>query len=136
MYLGLKFNFEFKTFFEYYLNQVQFTTCKGTSNFLMQVSQTKFTLWKIMSIKNFSEFMIFFPKGLNPFNIQTRFKLEFVLEFIIQNPERIGSWATKETCSISIYLQPCHVWQFLDIKKFKFCFWKFDHLNSIGKYSR
>jgi hypothetical protein len=75
-----------------------------------------------MSIKNFSEFMRFFPKGLNPFNIQTRFKLEFVLEFIIQNPERIGSWATKETCSISIYLQPCHVWQFLDIKKFKFCF--------------
>jgi hypothetical protein len=52
----------------------------------MQVSQNKFTLWNKMSRYDFSEFFIFFPKGLNPFNIQTRFKLEFIMEFIIQNP--------------------------------------------------
>jgi hypothetical protein len=53
-----------------------------------------------MSGKNFGELMGFFPKCLNPYKIQTIFKLEFVLEIIIQNPERIGSWAKKETCSI------------------------------------
>jgi hypothetical protein len=29
--------------------------------------------------------MVFFPKGLNPFRIQIRFKLDFLLNFIIQN---------------------------------------------------
>jgi hypothetical protein len=40
-----------------------------------------------MSRKNFSGFMRLFPKGLNPFKIQACFKLELVLEFIIQNLE-------------------------------------------------
>jgi hypothetical protein len=31
------------------------------------------------------EFMGFFAKGLNPFKIEISFKLEFFLEFIIQN---------------------------------------------------
>jgi hypothetical protein len=39
----------------------------------------------------FSEFMEFFLKGLNPFKIKTKFKLGFVLEFIIQYLERYGS---------------------------------------------
>jgi hypothetical protein len=52
-----------------------------------------------MSTNTFGEFMELFPKGLNPFKIQTRFKLEFVMEIIVQNPERIGSWAKKKTCS-------------------------------------
>jgi hypothetical protein len=37
---------------------------------------------------------------LYPFKIQTTFKSEFVLEFIIQNSEIFRSWAKKETCSI------------------------------------
>jgi hypothetical protein len=41
-----------------------------------------------MLIKSFGEFMDCFLKGLNSFKIQTRFKLEYVLEFIIQNPDR------------------------------------------------
>jgi hypothetical protein len=49
-----------------------------------------------MSGKNFSEFMRFFPKGLYPFKIPTRFKLEFVLNFIIQNLEEFERWAKKE----------------------------------------
>jgi hypothetical protein len=49
----------------------------------MQVSQSKFTILKIMSRKIFGEFMNFFLKGLYPFKIQTSFKLEFVLDFII-----------------------------------------------------
>jgi hypothetical protein len=51
-----------------------------------------------MQRKNFGEFIEFYPKGLNPFKIQTNFKLEFILEFIIQNSERIGSWDKNETC--------------------------------------
>jgi hypothetical protein len=42
------FNFNFKSFFEYYLNQVLITICKGTSHFLIQVSQSKFILMKIV----------------------------------------------------------------------------------------
>jgi hypothetical protein len=45
-----------------------------------------------MSNLNFSEFMTFFPKGLNNFKIQTRFKLELFLEFLIQNLGGFGSW--------------------------------------------
>jgi hypothetical protein len=33
--------------------------------------------------------MRFFPKGLNPFKIQTRFKLDLLSNFVIQNPEGI-----------------------------------------------
>jgi hypothetical protein len=61
--------------FGYYLKQVLIATCKGTSNFYIQVSQTKFTLWRIMLRKNFGELMEFLLKGLNPFKIQGRFKL-------------------------------------------------------------
>jgi hypothetical protein len=48
-----------------------------------------------MPRKNFGKLMEFFLKGLNPFKIQTRFKLELVLNFIIQNLEGFGSWAKK-----------------------------------------
>jgi hypothetical protein len=44
--------------------------------------------------------MRFFPKGLNAFKFQTRLKLEFVLNFIIHDPERIGSWDKKKIGSI------------------------------------
>jgi hypothetical protein len=40
-----------------------------------------------MSMKNFSEFMEFFPKGLNPIKSQGRFKFELLADFIIQNPK-------------------------------------------------
>jgi hypothetical protein len=43
--------------------------------------------------------MRFFLRGSNPFKIQTRCKLDFVLESIIENLEKIESWAKKETCS-------------------------------------
>jgi hypothetical protein len=41
------------------------------------------------------EFMKFFLKGLDSSKIQTRFNLEFVLEFIIQNTERFEIQNTK-----------------------------------------
>jgi hypothetical protein len=44
--------------------------------------------------------MTFFPKDLDPFKIQSSFKLDFVLEFIIKNPERFESCPKKEMCSI------------------------------------
>jgi hypothetical protein len=40
------------------------------------------------------------PKGLNPFKIQTRFKMDLFLNFIIQTVERFWGWGKKEICSI------------------------------------
>jgi hypothetical protein len=51
----------------------------------MQVSQSKFTVLKIMSRKIFGEFMEFFPKGLKSFKIQTKFKLNLFPDFFISN---------------------------------------------------
>jgi hypothetical protein len=42
------------------------------------VSQYKFTLWKIISRNNSTEFTRFSPQGLNPIKIHGRFKLELV----------------------------------------------------------
>jgi hypothetical protein len=44
--------------------------------------------------------MRFLSEGLNPLKIQTRFKVDLFLIFIIQNLERFWSWAKKEICSI------------------------------------
>jgi hypothetical protein len=55
------------------------------------VSQDKFSVLKIMPRYNFDEFMEVLPKGLNLFKVQSVFELEFLLNFIIQNPGRIGS---------------------------------------------
>jgi hypothetical protein len=41
--------------------------------------------------------MRFFPKILNPCKIQTRFKFDLFLNFIIQNIERFGSCPQKES---------------------------------------
>jgi hypothetical protein len=49
---------------------------------------------------NFGGLMRFFPKGLTPFKIQTRFKVDLFMDFIIQNLERFWSLAKKEICSI------------------------------------
>jgi hypothetical protein len=88
--LLVQMGFKFK--FELFLNipiLVLFATCKGTSNFGIQVGQSKFTLWKMMSRRIFGEFMGFFSKGLNPFKIQASFKLEIPLQFIIRKSELI-----------------------------------------------
>jgi hypothetical protein len=53
---------------------------------------------------NFSKFKRLFAKGLNPFKIQTRFKLDLLMNFIIQNPESFGSWANRK------------VWKILDFR--------------------
>jgi hypothetical protein len=44
--------------------------------------------------------MIFLAEGLNPFKIQTRFKVDLFLNFIIQNLERFWSLAKKKICSV------------------------------------
>jgi hypothetical protein len=52
--------------------------------FLIQVSESKFAVSKIMLEMIFGEFMEFFLKGLNPLKIQTKFKLDFLPEFLMQ----------------------------------------------------
>jgi hypothetical protein len=96
--MGFKFNFEL--FFNIPI-LVLFATCKGISNFVIEVGQSKFTLWKMMSRRIFGEFMGFFFKGLNPFKIQAIFKLEIPLQFIIREPELIPT--TKDVPSQFIY---------------------------------
>jgi hypothetical protein len=51
---------------------------------------------------NFSKFKRLFAKGLNPFKIQTRFKLDLLMNFIIQNPESFGSWANRKVVPFEI----------------------------------
>jgi hypothetical protein len=41
------------------------------------------------------EFMRFFWEGLNPFEIQTSFKVDLLLNFVIQNLEIFGSWTKR-----------------------------------------
>jgi hypothetical protein len=45
------------------------------------VSQSKFTVLNVRVKKIFGEFIEFFIKGLNPFKIQTKFKLDLFLGF-------------------------------------------------------
>jgi hypothetical protein len=44
--------------------------------------------------------MIFFLKDLNPFKIQTKFKVDLFLNFIIQNLEEFWSLVKNKICSI------------------------------------
>jgi hypothetical protein len=45
---------------------------------------------------NFGGLMRFLPEGLDPFKIQTRFKVDLILNFIIQNLERFWSWEKRK----------------------------------------
>jgi hypothetical protein len=100
------------------------------------VSQSKFIFVNILWGYNVKEFMRFLPKGLNPFKIQTKFKLDLFLNFIITNLERFGSWAKKEICFIWNYLAPYQVWNFLDPRKIVFCIFKVGVLEDIWKINQ
>jgi hypothetical protein len=68
------------------------------------MSQSKFTVLKIMPRKNFGEFMKILSKGLNPFKIQANLTFDLFPGFSIQNPEGIRSRAKMEVCLLGIYL--------------------------------
>jgi hypothetical protein len=74
--------------------QVIFTTYKATSKFYIQVSQSKFIFMKILLSYNFKEFMIFLPKGLNPFKNSNKFQFEFCS--IIYNSKYIEIWMLSQ----------------------------------------
>jgi hypothetical protein len=77
--------------------------------------------------------MEFLPKGLNPFKIQLDFKLEFLLNFTIQNLGRIGHWAKKDVCLFGIYPSTCQIWKFLELSKNVICIFETRALEFIGK---
>jgi hypothetical protein len=54
--------------------------------------------------------------------------LEVVLNFIIQNLEKFGSWAKKEIC-----LSTSQVWKFLEKSKIVICIFELGTLEPIGK---
>jgi hypothetical protein len=99
---------------------VLFTTCKETSNIWIQVSQCKIIFRYILGTWNFTGFIRFFQKGLNPFKIQARFKFELFLDFLLQNTEGFGSGAKKRSCSLLSHWSPQNVSPFLDIGKIVF----------------
>jgi hypothetical protein len=73
------------------------------------------------------------PKGLNLFKVQSVFELEFLLNFIIQNPRRKGSWAKKDVCLFWIYPSTCQIWKFLELSKRVICIFETRTLEFIGK---
>jgi hypothetical protein len=61
-----------------------------------------------MSRKNCGEFMEFFLKCLNPFQIHTSFQLDLFLEFIIKKPGwnlELGQWTNLFLLNLSVTLQ-------------------------------
>jgi uncharacterized OsmC-like protein len=55
-----------------------------------------------------------------PLKIQTRFKVDLFLNFIIQNIERFWSLVKKEICSISSNLSIYQILKFLEFYKYWF----------------
>jgi hypothetical protein len=70
-----------------------------------------------MGTWNFSEFIIFFQKGWNPFKIHGRFKLDWVPKFYIMSSVGIWSLANEQSCSSCSNLALCKVLVFLDPEK-------------------
>jgi hypothetical protein len=64
--------------------------------------------------------MRFLPEGLNLFKIQTRFKVDLFLNFIIQNLERFWSLPKKDICSIQSNLSTCQIFKKLEFYKYRF----------------
>jgi hypothetical protein len=73
------------------------------------VSQSKFTISKMISRKIFGEFMEILSKGLNPFKIQANLIFDLFPGFLLQNPEGKRSRATMEICLLGIYLSTCQI---------------------------
>jgi hypothetical protein len=65
----------------------------------------------------FSEFTRFLPKGLNPFKIHGRFKLQLVPKFLNWNPVGTWSWANGESCSSGSNLASCTAYTYLELGK-------------------
>jgi hypothetical protein len=80
------------------------------------------------------------PKGLNPFKIQTKFKIYFLPEIVIQNPFRFWSWGKKENCSPSSLLPSKKVTPCLNQGSYGFSDFKVDYflctLKIFGKSNR
>jgi hypothetical protein len=103
-----------------FINKVIFIICTGTPNSWMQVSQSEFIFLKDMWRLNFGGLMRFLPEVLNSLKIQTRFKVDLFLNFIIQNLERFWSLVKKKICSIWSNLSTCQILKFLELCKYQF----------------
>jgi hypothetical protein len=70
------------------------------------------------------------PKGLNPYKIQTTFKLEFVLNFIIQNLERFGAVPENKFDPLKFIYQLTKFGDVWNSGRLSFVFSKFEWLES------
>jgi hypothetical protein len=77
-----------------------------------------------MSRKNFSEFLEFSLKGLNPFEIQPSFKLELFLEICNSKSRGIWKLGQKRNLFHLNFLPPCKVWDFWGLRKMAFSIFK------------
>jgi hypothetical protein len=70
---------------------------------------------------------------LDPFKIQSKFKVDLFVNFIIKNLERFGSWAQNKNSSIWNFLSVCQVWKILNFGKMVFGSFKFEAFGSLSK---
>jgi hypothetical protein len=127
---------DFKFKFELCLNfriSALIATCKGASNFQIWVSQSKFTVLKIMLRKIFGEFMKFYFKCLNLFKIQTKFKCSWLPEFLVPIMLEIWTCPQKECCYFWIGLPPARVLKCLEKRKCNFCIFKLELVEILKK---
>jgi hypothetical protein len=101
-------------------------TCIGSSNFCIEVMPSKFILMKIIHGENFGQLFRFFPKGLMPIKIQTKFKYWLLPKFVTQKPFGIWICPQKEHYSpLYIFFTPKSVVIFCsgraDLSIYKVC---------------
>jgi hypothetical protein len=107
MYPGLNSNSNLNP--SLYIKPSLVTTCKGTTNSWIQVSQSKFIFLKFMWSQNFMEFMRFLCEGLNSFKIQTRFKWGFAFQVYNSNSiENLNLGPKGKLCHLDLSISmPC-----------------------------
>jgi hypothetical protein len=86
-----------------------------------------------MENNNFGAFLRFFPRGLNPFKIQRKFKSQKIDEFVFQNLCWIRSLTNEQSCSSSSNLLVQYLSEFWKLGRSLFLFLKFGRLNQIWK---
>jgi hypothetical protein len=70
--------------------------------------------------------MRFLPKGLNPFKIQTRFKVDLLQKFIIQNLETFWSWEKRKFIHFELFCNHAKFGEFWATGRPSFCIFQFE----------
>jgi hypothetical protein len=89
---------------------------------------------KIMPRYNFGEFLGYFPSGLNPFKIQTKFTMDLIPKILIQLLLGISISSQKENCSFRSILPLAKFGNLWTSGRLCFCNLKFECSNQWEIY--